>query len=49
MMAYQKIIVYKDEQKNKIVVEHESNTFEFFDCTMEEAAEFFKKMIEEAY
>lgn len=49
MIAYQKITVMKDEQKNKIVVEHESNTFEFFDCTMEEAAAFFKKMIEEEY
>ena len=49
MLHYQKIMVYKDKQKNKIVVENNDNTFEFFDCTMEEAAEFFKKMIEEAY
>lgn len=49
MLAYQKITVMQDKAKGKIVVEHESNTFEFFDCTMEEAAEFFKKMIEEAY
>lgn len=49
MLAYQKITVYKDPQKEKIVVENNNNTFEFFDCTMEEAAEFFKKMIEEAY
>ena len=39
----------KDDAKNKIVVEHESNTFEFFDCTMTEAAEFFKKIIEEEF
>lgn len=48
MLAYQKITVYKDPQKGKIVVENNSNTF-VFDCTMEEASEFFKKMIEEAY
>ena len=49
MIAYQKIVVMKDEKKNQIVVENRNNTFEFFDCTMEEAAEFFKKMIEEDY
>lgn len=49
MLAYQKIVVMKDPAKNKIVVENESNTFEFYDCSMEEAAEFFKKMIEELY
>ena len=49
MIAYQKISVMKDSKVNKIVVENESNTFEFYDCSMEEAAEFFKKMIEELY
>lgn len=49
MLAYQKITVMKDEAKGKIVVENNNNTFEFFDCTIEEAAAFLKVMIEEAY
>ena len=49
MLAYQKITVMKDEAKGKIVVENNNNTFEFFDCSMEEAAAFFKTMIEEEY
>ena len=40
MIAYQKVTVMQDKAKGKIVVEQESNTFEFFDCTMAEAAEF---------
>lgn len=49
MLAYQKIVVMKDEKTDKIVVENQNNTFEFMGCTMEEAAGFFKKMIEECY
>ena len=40
MIAYQKITLMKDSQKNKVVVENASNTFEFYDCTMAEIAEF---------
>lgn len=49
MIHYQKITVMQDRNQNKIVVENQDNTFEFYDCTMEEAAAFFKEMIEEAY
>ena len=40
MIAYQKLTVMKDEAKHKTVVEIDSNTFEFCDCTMAEVAEF---------
>lgn len=40
MIQYQSVKVMQDKNKGKIVVEHDSNTFEFSDCTMEEAGEF---------
>lgn len=40
MIQYQKLTVMQDKAKQKTVVEHENNTFEFFDCSMSEVAEF---------
>ena len=47
MIAYQKITVMQDKNKGKIVVEQGSNTFEFFDCTMRDVAEFMERLWEE--
>ena len=40
MIQYQKLTIMQDRMKSKVVVEHENNTFEFFDCSMPEIAEF---------
>ena len=40
MIQYQSDKIMQDKTKGKIVVEYDSNTFEFFDCSMEEAAAF---------
>lgn len=40
MIQYQKLQIMQDRMKCKTVVEHENNTFEFYDCSMSEVAEF---------
>ena len=47
MLKYQKFTVMQDKSKNKIVVENESNTFEFFDCSMNEVAAFIRTVLDE--
>lgn len=47
MLKYQKLTVMQDKSKNKIVVENESNTFEFFDCSMDEVAAFIHTVLDE--
>lgn len=47
MIQYQKIVVMKDDKRDKIVVEQENNTFEFCGCTMREVAEFMERIWEE--
>ena len=47
MIQYQSVKVMQDKPKGKIVVEYDSNTFEFSDCTMAEVSEFMNKIWEE--
>ena len=47
MIQYAGVKVMQDKPKEKIVVEWDSNTFEFSDCTMEEAAAFMRRIWEE--
>lgn len=45
MIEYQSITVYKE--KDRIVVENNTNTFKFFGCSMREISEFIKILLAE--
>lgn len=49
MLRYEEIKVYKEQSygKNLILVENNSNTFKFYDVSMEDVAVFLKKLLSE--
>ena len=42
-VSYQSMTIYKES--DRIIVEYDSNTYKFFNCTMDEVAAFIRIMV----